>query len=51
MTNQYQADWIALEADIEIVNALNSFLDESTTLNQDEYSQLAVDIINEHMLF
>lgn len=48
MTSQAQADWIVLEADIEIVNSLNSYLDEATYYNQTEYKNSAVELIDFH---
>jgi hypothetical protein len=46
LTNQEQADWIVLEANIEVVNALNNYLDEASYYNQTEYKNKAVDFID-----
>jgi hypothetical protein len=51
MSNQDQADWIVLEAEIEFVNTSNSFLDGASFNNQSHYNQLAVSAIDNHMSF
>ncbi|MFK7748571.1 MAG: hypothetical protein AB8B65_09280 [Kordia sp.] len=49
MTSQDQADWVVLDADIESVNALNNYLDQSTVFNSSNYNNSAIELINFHM--
>lgn len=46
MTSQDQADWIVLEANIDIINNLNDFLDEASFNNQAEYKNKAINFVD-----
>lgn len=46
LTSQEQADWIALQANVEVVNIFNDFLDEPNFTNQSVYNEFASNLIS-----